>query len=39
MNATKQDKLWVKVGKVAFTCNTIEDAAKRVQLLPSEQEK
>lgn len=29
---TKQDKLWVKVGKVAFTCNTIEDAAKRVQL-------
>ena len=29
---TKQQKLWVKVGKVAFTCNTIEEAANRVKL-------
>jgi hypothetical protein len=28
----KTNKLWVKVGRVAFTCNTIEEAANRVKM-------
>lgn len=29
---TKQAKLWVTVGRVRFTCDTIEEAAMRVKL-------
>ena len=28
----KRAKLWVKVGRIAFTCDTIEQAATRVAL-------